>query len=112
MDKVLGRSDDMLIISGVNVFPSQMEALILEIEGLEPLYQLRVGKHGYLDRLRVEVEARSAVYAAGAEAVGRLGRALEHHVRSVIGIGIEVEIVAAGSIARSEGKARRVIDER
>jgi phenylacetate-CoA ligase len=112
MDKILGRSDDMLIISGVNVFPSQLEALLLEVDGLEPLYQIRVSKQGYLDRLTVEVEARPVVYAAGDEAVGRLGRALEHHVRSVVGIGIEVRVVATGAIARSEGKARRVIDER
>jgi phenylacetate-CoA ligase len=112
MDKVLGRSDDMLIISGVNVFPSQIEALLLEIDGLEPLYQIRVTKQGYLDRLTVEVEARPVVYAAGDEAVAHVRRVLEHHVRSVVGIGIEVHVVAAGAIARSEGKARRVIDER
>lgn len=112
MDKILGRSDDMLIISGVNVFPSQIEALVLEVDGLEPLYQIRVTKRGYLDHLTVEVEARAAVYGAGDEAVSRLGRALEHRVRSLVGIGIEARVMPAGAIARSEGKARRVIDER
>jgi phenylacetate-CoA ligase len=112
MDKILGRSDDMLIISGVNVFPSQVEALIFEVDGFQPLYQIRVTKEGYLDRLAVEVEARPDVYASGDEAVAQRGRALEHHCRSIMGLGVEVRVLAAGAIARSEGKARRVIDER
>ena len=112
MDKVLGRSDDMLIISGVNVFPSQVEALVFEVEGLEPLYLIRVTKRGYLDHLTVEVEARPAVRARGDAAVAALARALEQRCRSTIGIGVDARVMTAGTIARSEGKARRVVDER
>lgn len=112
MDKILGRSDDMLIISGVNVFPSQIESIILELEGLEPQYQLRVSKSGYLDKLKVEVEAKPEVYAAGAASVQQTAKALQHKIQQVVGIGVGVEIVPAGAVPRSEGKAKRVIDER
>jgi len=112
MDKILGRSDDMLIISGVNVFPSQIEALIMDIEEMEPHYRIRVTKRGHLDAMKVEAEAKSEVYAQGAEAVAALGKRLAHHIQAIIGVNAPVEIVPSGSIARSEGKAKRVFDER
>lgn len=112
MDKILGRSDDMVIISGVNVFPSQIESQILEIGLLEPHYLLRVSKKGYLDRLKVEVEAKQEVYAAGPETIAKLAKTLESRIHNVIGITAPVTVVPAGTIARSEGKAKRVIDER
>ncbi len=112
MDKILGRSDDMVIISGVNVFPSQIESQILEIGSLEPQYLLRVSKKGYLDRLAVEVEAKPDVYAGGAESMARVAKKLESRIHNVIGITVPVTIVPSGTIARSEGKAKRVIDER
>ncbi len=112
MDKILGRSDDMLIISGVNVFPSQVESVIMEFEEMEPLYQIRVFKKGHLDGMKVEAEAKPAVYAQGKEALEDLARRISARIHAVIGIHAPVEIVPQGSIARSEGKAKRVIDER
>ncbi|MDF1553342.1 MAG: phenylacetate--CoA ligase [Deferrisomatales bacterium] len=112
MDKILGRSDDMLIISGVNVFPSQIEALLMDIEEMEPHYRIRVTKRGHLDAMKVEAEAKPEVYAQGAQAVADLGRRLAKHIQAVIGVNAPVEVVPSGSIARSEGKAKRVFDER
>jgi len=98
MERVSGRSDDMLIIRGVNVFPSQIEELVLKQPGLAPYYVLDVSKDGPLDHLTVVVEGD-----AGAT------RALQHHIKSTIGISAEVRI---GSVERSVGKAKRVIDKR
>lgn len=112
MDKILGRSDDMLIINGVNVYPSQVEAIILEVGGLEAIYQIRVNKKGYLDRMKVEVEAKPEVYSGGDAAMAKAAKALDSKLHSTIGINADVVIVPAGSIPRSEGKAKRVFDER
>jgi len=101
MEKITGRSDDMLIIRGVNVFPSQIEELLLKQPGLAPHYVLEVSKDGPLDHLAVLVEGA----AEGAAALG-------HHIKSTIGISAEVKTVAAGTIERSIGKAKRVIDRR
>ncbi|HET7671750.1 MAG TPA: phenylacetate--CoA ligase PaaK [Burkholderiales bacterium] len=98
MEKITGRSDDMLIIRGVNVFPSQVEELILKTPGLSPHYVLEVSKDGPLDHLTVVVEGEQAAAAT-----------LRHHIKSYIGISAEVRI---GSIERSVGKAKRVIDKR
>ncbi len=112
MDKILGRSDDMLIISGVNVFPSQVESVIMEFGELQPQYQIRVSKKGYLDAIKVEVEAKPEVYGQGKEGLLSLGKRISARIHGVIGINAPVEVVPLGSIARSEGKAKRVIDER
>jgi phenylacetate-CoA ligase len=112
MDKIYGRSDDMLIISGVNVFPSQIEALLLEIEEVEPQYQLVVSKKGYLDHLSVRVEGKKEIYAAGESRRHEIEGKIAGHIKGMMGIGVGVELVDPKSIARSEGKAVRVIDER
>jgi phenylacetate-CoA ligase len=112
MEKVYGRSDDMLIISGVNVFPSQIESLLLDQKEVEPQYVIIVKKKGYLDTLEVHVEAKPEVYDAGAERIKGVEGKIENHMRGMIGIGIKVRLVAPGTITRSEGKAKRVIDER
>ncbi len=98
MEKITGRSDDMLIIRGVNVFPSQIEELILRQPGLAPHYVLEITKQGPLDHLTVIVEG---------DAAGCKG--LQHHIKSIIGISAEVKI---GAVERSVGKAKRVIDKR
>jgi phenylacetate-CoA ligase len=98
MEKITGRSDDMLIVRGVNVFPSQIEELILKTAGLSPHYVLELSKSGPLDHLTVVVEG-----AGDAAAV------LAHNIKSYIGISAEVRI---GTIERSIGKAKRVIDKR
>ncbi|MGD2270658.1 MAG: phenylacetate--CoA ligase [Desulfobacterales bacterium] len=112
MDKIYGRSDDMLIISGVNVFPSQIEALLLEIEEVEPQYRLVVRKKGYLDQLTVQVEGRREVYEAGSERRHEIEGKISAHIKGMMGIGVEVDLVEPKFIARSEGKALRVVDER
>ena len=112
MDKIYGRSDDMLIISGVNVFPSQIEALLLEIEEVEPQYRLVVSKKGYLDQLKVQVEGKKEIYDAGADRRHEIEGKIAAHIKGMMGIGVGVELVDVKSIARSEGKALRVIDER
>ncbi len=112
MDKIYGRSDDMLIISGVNVFPSQIEALLLEIEEVEPQYQLVVSKKGYLDHLSVRVEGKKEIYEAGQDRRHEIEGKIAGHIKGMMGIGVNVELVDLKAIARSEGKAVRVIDER
>ena len=112
MEKVYGRSDDMLIISGVNVFPSQIESLLLDQKGIEPQYVIIVRKKGYLDTLEVNVEAKPDIYQAGAEKIKEVEQNIESHMRGLIGIGIKIRLVPPGTITRSEGKAKRVIDER
>ncbi len=98
IEKITGRSDDMLIIRGVNLFPSQIEELILKQPGLAPHYVLEVSKRGPLDHLAVIVEGDAAACSA-----------LEHHIKARIGISAEVRL---GAVERSIGKAKRVIDKR
>ena len=112
MEKISGRTDDMLIISGVNVFPSQIESLLLEIDEVEPQYRLIVRKKGYLDQLIVQVEGKKEVYEAGAERLHEVEGKIAAHIKGMMGISVEVNLVESKFIARSEGKALRVVDER
>lgn len=112
MDKILGRSDDMMIISGVNVFPSQVEAVLVEFDEVEPIYQIRVSKKGYIDVMSVETEARVQIYQAGQDKIDELAKRISAKIQQVIGINVPVTIVPPDSIERSIGKAKRVIDER
>jgi len=112
MDKVYGRSDDMLIISGVNVFPSQIESLLLDVDGIEPQYVIIVRKKGYLDSLNIDVEAKKEIYEAGKEKMEEIQKNVEGKLRGITGIGAKVRLVPPKTIARSEGKAKRVFDER
>jgi phenylacetate-CoA ligase len=112
MDKIFGRSDDMLIISGVNVFPSQIESLLLEIPEVEPQYRMVVRKKGYLDQLIVQVEGKKEIYDAGPEKRLEVAAKVNAHIKGNMGISVDVEIVEAKFINRSEGKALRVVDER
>jgi phenylacetate-CoA ligase len=111
MARIGGRSDDMLIIRGVNVFPSQIEELLLKLAGLAPHYQLELTRAGHLDRLAVRVECLPEL-AADARAQQRLQRELQAGIKAGIGITTEVLVGAPGSIERSAGKARRVVDRR
>jgi phenylacetate-CoA ligase len=109
MAKIVGRSDDMLIVRGVNVFPTQIEELILQTPSLAPHYVLELTREGPLDALAVHVEAAdAAAFAAGAKTAA----ALIEQVKSMIGISVRVEVREPGSIERSIGKAKRVIDKR
>jgi phenylacetate-CoA ligase len=102
----------MLIIRGVNVFPSQIEALVLEAPSLAPHYQLEVSRPRHLDELEVRVEARPELAEAGEGALARAARDLEHHVKSSVGVSARVVVLRPGAIERSAGKAKRVIDRR
>ncbi|RLB07570.1 MAG: phenylacetate--CoA ligase [Deltaproteobacteria bacterium] len=112
MERVLGRTDDMLIISGVNVFPSQIEDILLEFEETGPHYQIKVFKKGYLDSIAVEVEAKAEIYSLGKEKIAEVENRISARLNQVIGIKAQVTLLEPGSIPRSEGKAKRVIDER
>lgn len=112
MNKISGRSDDMLIISGVNVFPSQIESLLLDIEEVEPQYMLIVRKKGYLDHLVVKVESKKEVYDAGPKKRTEIENKIKSHIKSTMGVGVEVNLLEPKLLTRSEGKAKRVIDER
>jgi phenylacetate-CoA ligase len=109
MEKITGRSDDMLIIRGVNVFPTQIEELILKDRTLEPHYQLEITRPGSLDELAVIVERSPAAGAADGEVAGRK---LAHNIKSMIGVTADVHVVAPGGVERSLGKAKRVVDKR
>ncbi|HMS81492.1 MAG TPA: AMP-binding protein, partial [Burkholderiaceae bacterium] len=111
MQKITGRSDDMMIIRGVNVFPSQIEELILQRPLLAPHYLCEIDKDGPLDRLTVRVELKAGEHTDGSAAAGARA-ALEHAVKSLIGVSRRVEGEPAGAIERSIGKARRVVDRR
>jgi phenylacetate-CoA ligase len=114
MDRVMGRSDDMLIIRGVNVYPSQIESVLINIEGLEPHYQLMVERAGTLDTLEVQVEVTEKLFAGGdqVKVLQRLENRLVKDMKEYLGITARVKLVEPKTIARSEGKASRVIDKR
>jgi len=109
MDKITGRCDDMLIIRGVNVFPTQIEERVLAVAGLAPHYQIRVGRDGQLDVLSVQVE--KTVEAADADIVALAGE-LKKGIKNYVGVSAAIEVCEPGGVVRSEGKAVRVIDER
>ncbi len=115
MGKILGRSDDMLIIRGINVFPSQVESVILSMPECAPHYLLIVDRAGNLDTLTVQVEVRPEFFAQGFdtfEPIIRLEKELSARIKSVLSIGVKVEVKQPGTLARSEGKNRFVIDNR
>ena len=106
MEKITGRSDDMMIIRGVNVFPTQIEELILKQPELSPHYVMELTKSGPLDHLAVLVEIQPGAQDQGSAAT------LAHNIKSMIGVSAEVKIVPISTIERSIGKAKRVIDKR
>ena len=112
MSKILGRSDDMLIIRGVNVFPSQVESVILEMEEFEPHYLLVVDRVNNTDTLEVQVELRAEFYTDEMNKMIALKKKIAHNLQSVLGISPAIKIVEPRSIERSQGKAKRVIDNR
>ena len=107
--RITARTDDMLIIRGVNLFPSQIEELLMAEQGLSPHYQLVVTRPSTLDELAVMVEAKPA---AGPAERARAAASLTHRIKGLIGVSADVRVLDPGSVERSLGKARRVIDER
>ncbi|SDE61054.1 phenylacetate--CoA ligase PaaK [Rhodospira trueperi] len=110
MEKVTGRSDDMLIIRGVNVFPSQIEEMILKDHRLAPHYQLEVRRERHLDDLTIKIEVRPDLHDESAKTAA--AKELQHHIKSYIGVSTTVTVVEGGGIERSMGKAKRVVDLR
>jgi phenylacetate-CoA ligase len=112
MDRITGRTDDMLIINGVNVFPSQIEALLSDIEEIELQYLLVVRKKKHLDELNIRVEGKKEVFDAGPDKVAEVERKIVHHIKGIMGISVGMELVRPKALKRSEGKAVRIVDER
>jgi phenylacetate-CoA ligase len=109
LERITGRSDDMLIVRGVNVFPSQIEELIVRDERLAPHYQIHLTRNGALDAVALHVETRESV---GEEQYDDCARRLAHTIKNYAGVTMAVHVVAPGAIPRSQGKAVRVVDRR
>lgn len=110
IEKITGRSDDMIILRGVNVFPTQIEEQILKCRGLAPHFQIELTRTGRMDNMTVHVEC--ATDATDPNARAGAARELAHHIKSIVGISTRIEVHDPDGIARSEGKARRVVDNR
>jgi phenylacetate-CoA ligase len=112
MHRVMGRTDDMLIIRGVNVFPSQIESVLLEIGETEPHYQLIVDREGNLDDLEIWVEVSERLFSDQVRRLEDLEAKIKRELASALGISARIKLVEPKTIARSEGKAKRIIDKR
>jgi len=112
MNKVSGRTDDMLIIRGVNVFPSQIESVLMEMDQVEPHYQLVVDREGTLDTLTIMVEIGEGLFSDEVKHLQNLDKKLSKNIKEYLGVSAKVKLVEPKTIARSEGKAVRVIDNR
>ena len=112
MKKTMGRTDDMLIIKGVNVFPSQIEEILVASEGCEPHYQLIISKKGAMDELAVHIEVTENIFFDEMKLQRAFLEKMEKRIESVLGVGVTVKLVEPNSIPRHEGKADRVIDNR
>jgi phenylacetate-CoA ligase len=113
MDRVTGRSDDMLIIRGVNVFPSQIEEIVVQQASLSPHYVLEVRRDGHMDELDVLIERRPEIPGPlSVAARGSVEQEVERQIKGLIGVSTTVRVVEPGTLQRSQGKAARVIDKR
>ena len=110
MEKITGRSDDMIILRGVNVFPTQIEEQILKCRGLSPHFQIELTRSGRMDNMAVHVEC--APNAADPAARAASAKELAHHIKSVVGVSTKIDVCDPDALARSEGKAKRVVDNR
>ncbi|MFL1404053.1 phenylacetate--CoA ligase PaaK [Marinobacter sp. M1N3S26] len=112
IDRITGRSDDMLIIRGVNVFPSQIEEQILRVDELSPHYEIEVYRDGNLDCIDIRCELKPDNSSADSNQREAISKTLAHNIKSFIGISTRIDITEPGRLARSEGKAKRVFDRR
>jgi phenylacetate-CoA ligase len=112
MSRVVGRSDDMLIIRGVNVFPSQVESVLLEIPETKPYYMIVVDREGILDTLEIQVEIDENYFSDEMAGIDALRKKIKHALDNALRVGVKVTLVEHKTIQRSEGKAKRVIDKR
>jgi len=112
MHRIMGRTDDMLIVRGVNLFPSQVEQVLLKIDGVEPHYQILVDRKGALDSLEVRVEMNETLFSDEIRYIENKEKEIEHALKEELLVHSKVKLVEPKSIERSEGKAKRVIDVR
>jgi phenylacetate-CoA ligase len=112
MERVMGRSDDMLIIKGVNVFPMQIEKVLFEVEGTEPHYQIIVDRENHADKITVMVEVMESIFFDEMKKQRQVIDTIKSRLASELGVNVDVKLVEEKSLERSEGKAKRVIDRR
>lgn len=112
MSRITGRTDDMLVIRGVNVFPSQIEEVLLKIPGVAPHYMLVVDRKNSTDRLEIQVELTDEIFSDTVADIEKIQNKISEQVKSVVGISAVIKLVPPKSIPRSEGKAKRIIDNR
>jgi phenylacetate-CoA ligase len=112
MRKTMGRTDDMLIIRGVNVFPSQLEEVLFDVEGCEPHYQLVIDRDGAMDVLEVRIEVTESIFFDEMKKQRAFLELVEKRINSLLGVSVSVKLVEPNSIPRHEGKAIRIIDNR
>ena len=111
--RLLGRTDDMMIIRGVNCFPSQIENVLMRIEGTQPQYQIVIDRGAtHLDEIEIRVEVEESVFSDVTSVIERLRKRIHDELRSELGISAHIQLVEPRSIPRSEGKAQRIIDKR
>jgi phenylacetate-CoA ligase len=112
MARVKGRSDDLLFVKGVKVFPSEIESVLFEIEGTEPHYQIVLERHAGVDEATVLVEVSESIFFDQMRRQTELRETIQRRLQSELGVAVEVKLVGKRTIERSEGKARRVVDRR
>jgi phenylacetate-CoA ligase len=112
MQRVLGRTDDMLIIKGVNVFPMQIEKVLFEVEGTEPHYQIVVERENHADKITVMVEVMESIFFDEMKKQRQVIDSIKSRLASEVGVNVDVKLVEEKSLERSEGKAKRVVDRR
>jgi phenylacetate-CoA ligase len=112
MGRIKGRSDDMIIVRGVNVFPSQIESVIVGMDGVSPHYMLIVDRVGSSDTLEVQVELNEEMTSDTVSHLEKITNTIKEQIKSVVGVSAKVTIVPPKTLPRFEGKARRVIDNR
>jgi len=110
IDKITGRSDDMIILRGVNVFPTQIEEQILKCKGLAPHFQIELAREGRMDNMTVHVECTADMVDEAARV--KSAKELAHHIKAVVGVSTRINVTDPNALARSEGKAKRVVDNR
>ena len=108
----MGRTDDMLVIRGVNVFPSQIESVLIDIEETEPHYLIYVNRVGHLDELEIHIEVNEKIFSDEIKRLEQIEQKIKKEIESVLGISAKIKLVEPKTIQRSEGKAKRVIDNR
>jgi phenylacetate-CoA ligase len=112
MRRISGRTDDMLIIRGVNVFPSQIESVLLEVEGVEPHYMIYLRREGALDDMEIHVEISEEVFSDEVKKLELLEEKIKNEIQAVLGLSARIKLVEPKSIERSMGKTKHVVDER